>query len=35
LKESNLDLHSQNNNIINNNLKEYNDPYYKKVEISS
>ncbi len=35
LKESNLDLHSQNNNIIKNNLKECNDPYYKKIEIST
>jgi hypothetical protein len=35
LKESNLDLHFQNNNIIKNNLKEYNDPYYKKIEIST
>ena len=35
LKESNLDLHSQNNNIINNNLKKCEDPYYKKIEISS
>jgi len=35
LNESNLDLHSKNNNIIKNNLKECNDPYYKKIEIST
>jgi len=35
LKESNLVLHSQNNNIIKNNLKECDDPYYKKIETST
>lgn len=35
LKESNLDLHFQNNNIIKNNLEECNDPYYEKIEIST
>lgn len=35
VKKSNLILHSVNNNIIKNNYIEYDDPYYKKIEISS
>ena len=35
IKESNLNLHSENNNIIKNNYIECDDPYYKKIEISS
>jgi hypothetical protein len=35
VKESNLNLHSENNNIIKNNYIECDDPYYKKIEISS
>jgi len=35
LKESNLDLLSDNINIINYNSKESDDPYYKKIEIYS
>jgi len=36
IKENNLSLHSQNNNTINTNISiETNDPYYKKIEISS
>lgn len=35
LKESNLNLHSENNSIIKSNYIECDDPYYKKIEISS
>lgn len=35
VKESNLNLHSENNNIIKSNYIKFEDPYYKKIEISS
>ena len=35
VKESNLNLHSENNNIIKFNYIECDDPYYKKIEIFS
>jgi hypothetical protein len=35
IKNSNLNLHSEKNNIIKENYLENDDPYYKKIEISS
>jgi len=35
IKECNLNLHSEKTNIIKNNYLETDDPYYKKIEISS